>query len=156
MGDQRQAIGRQSQQKERLAEDDESRTGSERAAAGDVNAGQILAGLEVEVIQLEDSLSLHRRETLGALVEVRRGNDDGLYGLTAGDRLNLQGLQGDGGAVLLNYGHVLQHDGVQAAGRIDLVRIDDVRGMDADLESRGWEGQQNEQQGDDTPHDFSP
>jgi len=46
-------------------------------------ASQIAAGLEVEVIQLEEPLSLHGGEALGAFVEIRRGNDDGLQDLAA-------------------------------------------------------------------------
>ena len=37
-------------------------------------------------------------------------------------------------------GHVLEHNGVEPAARIDLIGIDDVRGMGADLEGRGGRG----------------
>src|SRR6185312_906413 len=153
MSNESQPIGGQPQQEERFAEDDESRPRSERTAAGDVEAGQIPAGLEVEVIELEDSLPFHGGEALGALVEIRRGDDDGLQDLAAGDRLDLQGIDSDRPSVLLDDRHVLEDDGIEAAGRIDLVGIDDVCWMDADFKGCPREGKQYEQQGEDTPHD---
>lgn len=67
-----------------------------------------------------------------------------LHGLPAVHGLDLQGVEGDRAAVLLDHGDVLQQDGVEAARGVDLIGIDHLSRLDPDLQALSGEGKQQQ------------